>query len=57
MVERFNGIFLRTLKSLQELRQTPGVFVRSAGQVNVGQQQANVNASYGHVPQPGAAMS
>jgi hypothetical protein len=48
MVDRFNGIFLRTLKALRELRrQTPGVVVQNAGQVNVGQQQVNVAAASG----------
>jgi hypothetical protein len=31
MVERFNGMFLRTLKALRELRRTPGVVVQNAG--------------------------
>jgi hypothetical protein len=44
MVERFNGIFLRTLKSLRDLRRMPGVVVQNAEQVNVGQQQVNVAA-------------
>jgi hypothetical protein len=44
MVERFHGMFLRTLKSLRDLRRTPGVVIQSAGQVNVGQQQLNVSA-------------
>jgi hypothetical protein len=48
MVERFNAMFLRTLKALRELRrQVPGVVVQNAGQVNVGQQQVNVNAGDG----------
>jgi hypothetical protein len=43
MVDRFNAIFLRTLKALRDLRrQIPGVVVKSAGQVNVGRQQVNV---------------
>jgi hypothetical protein len=56
MVERFNGMFLRTLKALRELRRTPGVVVRNAGQVNVGQQQINVNGGYGQVPEPRATI-
>jgi hypothetical protein len=37
MAERFNGIFLRTLKALRDLRrQVPGVVVQNAGQINVG---------------------
>jgi hypothetical protein len=42
MVERFHGMFLRTLKALRELRRMPGVVVQNAGQVNVGGQQVNV---------------
>jgi hypothetical protein len=45
LADRFNGIFLRTLKALRDLRrQVPGVVVQNAAQVNVGQQQVNVNA-------------
>jgi hypothetical protein len=44
MVERFNAMFLRVLKSLRDLRRTPGVVVQSAGQVNLAQQQVNLNA-------------
>jgi hypothetical protein len=47
MVERFQGMFLRTLKALRELRRMPGVVVQNAGQVNVGAQQLNVNAAQG----------
>jgi hypothetical protein len=44
MVERFNKMFLRTLRSLLALRRCPlpPVVVQNAGQVNVGQQQMNV---------------
>jgi hypothetical protein len=43
MVERFNRIFLRTLRALRDLRRGPQpVFVQNAGQVNVGQQQVNL---------------
>jgi hypothetical protein len=43
MVDRFNRIFLRTLRALRDLRRGPQpVFVQNAGQVNVGQQQVNV---------------
>jgi hypothetical protein len=43
MVDRFNRIFLRTLRALRDLRRGPQpVFVQSAGQVNVAQQQVNV---------------
>jgi hypothetical protein len=43
MVERFNRIFLRTLRALCGLRKAqPSVVVQSAAQVNVGRQQVNV---------------
>jgi hypothetical protein len=43
MVDRFNRIFLRTLRALRDLRRGPQpVLVQNAGQVNVGQQQVNV---------------
>jgi len=43
MVDRFNRIFLRTLRALRDLRRGPQpVFVQNAGQVNVAQQQVNV---------------
>jgi hypothetical protein len=43
MVDRFNRIFLRTLRALRDLRRCPPpVVVQNAGQVNVGQQQVNV---------------
>jgi hypothetical protein len=45
MVDRFNRILLRTLRALRDLRRyAPAVVIRSAGQVNVGQQQLNVGA-------------
>jgi hypothetical protein len=45
MVERFNAMFLRTLKALRDLRRNvPGVVVQNAGQVNIGGQQLNVSA-------------
>jgi hypothetical protein len=50
MVDRFNQMFLRTLRALRDLRRGPQpVFVQNAGQVNVGQQQVNV-AAHGSVP-------
>ena len=53
MVERFHGVFLRTLKLLQDMRRvSPRVVVRRAGQVNVGQHQVNVSGS--HPPTPAA---
>lgn len=43
MVDRFNRMFLRTLRALRDLRRGPApVFVQNAGQVNVAQQQVNV---------------
>jgi hypothetical protein len=42
MVERFNRIFLRTLRALRDLRRYGPVVVHQAGQINVGQQQVNV---------------
>jgi hypothetical protein len=44
-VRASNGIDLRTRDALRDLRrQTPGVIVQSAGQVNVAQQQVNLQA-------------
>jgi hypothetical protein len=43
MAERFNKIFLRTLRALSDLRRHPlMVVVQNANQVNVGGQQVNV---------------
>jgi hypothetical protein len=43
MVDRFNRMFLRTLRAFCNLRKVPlAVVVQNAGQVNVGQQQVNV---------------
>jgi hypothetical protein len=45
MMDRYNRIFLRTLRALCEMRRRGGpVIVRSGGQVNVAQQQVNLNA-------------
>jgi hypothetical protein len=45
MVDRFNRIFLRTLRALRDLRRyTPVLIVQNAGQVNIGEQQVNVAA-------------
>jgi len=43
MVDRFNHIFLRTLRALRELRQRPvlAVAIGQAGQVNVATVQHN----------------
>jgi hypothetical protein len=42
LVERFQGLFLTTLRALQGLRRAGPVVVRRAGQVNVAHQQVNV---------------
>ena len=43
MVDRFNRIFMRTLRALRNLRRhTPLVIVQNAEQVNVAEQQMNV---------------
>jgi hypothetical protein len=45
MVDRFNKMYLRTLRALRDLRRySPTVVVQNAGQVNVGGQQVNVAA-------------
>jgi hypothetical protein len=42
MAERFNRIFLRTLRALRDLRRyAPSVTIQNAGQVNIGAQQVN----------------
>ena len=42
MVDRFNKLFLRTLRALRDLRRyAPTVMIYNAGQVNIGQQQVN----------------
>jgi hypothetical protein len=45
MVERFNRMFLRTLRALRDLRRYGPVVVHQAGQVNVGERQVNVARS------------
>jgi hypothetical protein len=43
MVDRFNRIFLRTLRALCDLRRNgPKVIVKRGGQLNVADQQVNV---------------
>lgn len=43
MADRFNRLFLRTLRALRDLRRYAGpVIVQRAAQVNVGAQQVNV---------------
>jgi hypothetical protein len=47
MADRYNRLFLRTLRALCNLRKVPlAVVVQNAGQVNVGGQQVNVAASF-----------
>ena len=42
MVDRFNKLFLRTLRALRDLRRyAPTVMIQNAGQVNIGQQHVN----------------
>lgn len=44
MMDRFNKLFLRTLRALCDLRRQGGrVVVKNGGQVNVAQQQVNLN--------------
>jgi hypothetical protein len=48
MVDRFNRIFLRTLRALRDLRRySPTVVVQNAEQVNVGRRQVNVTGHTG----------
>ncbi len=43
MADRFNRLFLRTLRQLRDLRRyAPAVTIKNAGQVNIGEQQVNV---------------
>jgi len=43
MVDRFNRIFLRTLRALRDLRRDgPTVIVKKGGQLNVAEQQVNL---------------
>jgi hypothetical protein len=49
MVDRFNRMFLRSLRALRDLRRyTPAVVVQNAGQVNVAGQQVNLPPAIGH---------
>ncbi len=42
MADRFNRLFLRTMRQLRDLRRyAPAVTIQNAGQVNIGQQQVN----------------
>lgn len=42
MADRFNRMFLRTLRALRDLRRYP-VIVQKAGQVNIGEKQVNLS--------------
>jgi hypothetical protein len=42
MVERMHGLYLRTLRALQDRRRVPAVLVRHARQVNLAHQQVNL---------------
>jgi hypothetical protein len=42
LADRFQGLFLKTLRALQSLRRPGPVVVRRAGQVNVAHQQLNI---------------
>ena len=43
MVDRFNRIFMRTLRALKDLRRhAPMLVVQNVGQLNVAEQQINV---------------
>ena len=43
MVDRFNRLFMRTLRSLRDLRRySPSVVVQNVGQLNLGQTQLNI---------------
>jgi len=48
MMDRFNRIFLRTLRALRDLRRFAGpVIVQNGGQLNVANQQVNIAGSKG----------
>ena len=44
MVDRFNRVFMRTLRALRDFRRYASVTIGQAGQVNIGGQQVNVLA-------------
>src|SRR5262249_4988698 len=51
MMDRYNRVFLRTLRALREMRRHAGpVIVQNGGQVNLAQQQVNLASD---PPQPG----
>lgn len=43
MADRFNRLFLRTVRGLRDLRRYATVIVNSGGQVNIGDRQVNVS--------------
>ena len=48
MVDRFNRLFLRTLRALRDLRRyNVGVVIGRAGQVNIGDRQVNIEGAGG----------
>jgi hypothetical protein len=53
MVERFNRLYLRTLRALTDLRRRAAPVLIRAGQVNVGQQQVNM----AHAAMPGTPIA
>ncbi len=57
MMDRYNRIFLRTLRALCDMRRHSGpVIVQKGGQMNVAQQQVNVNSDHaaeGYNPRTG----
>jgi hypothetical protein len=58
MVERFNRIFLRTLRVLQDLRRRmPAVIVQNVGHVNIGEQQAKGRIGNTHAGNGAAAAA
>jgi len=51
MVDRFNRLFVRTLRGLRDLRRyATKVTIQRAGQVNIGEQQVNVAADVAEPP-------
>lgn len=58
MMDRFNRVFLRTLRALRDLRRySPNVTITNPGQVNIGQQQVNVAGPVGDVGEVKGAKS
>ncbi len=58
MMDRFNRVFLRTLRALRDLRRySPNVTITGAQQVNIGQQQVNVASPVGDVGEVKGAKS